>query len=84
MDESRIARGRLGYLRRIWSEINATTSVRDQAERLVRLHDLRASDAFQLGAAIIASRHQPAAIEIVCLDHRLTVAAGREGFAVVA
>ena len=66
-----------------WHEIVPSAQVRRTAERLLRLHALRASDSVQLAAAVIASDHDPATLEVVCLDTRLAAAARREGFRVV-
>jgi hypothetical protein len=57
--------------------------VRRTAERLLRTHPLRAADALQLAAALIAADHDPTSLAIVCLDERLRVAARREGFIVL-
>jgi uncharacterized protein len=66
-----------------WHEIVPSDSVRRSAERLLRTHTLRAADALQLGAALVAADHDPGSLEIVCLDERLTLAARREGFTVL-
>ena len=66
-----------------WTEIPPGDSLREQAVRLVRLHRLRAADAMQLAAAIVASDFQPSALEFVTLDARQAEAAEREGFSVV-
>lgn len=66
-----------------WTEIPATDGVRDDARRLVRVHDLRAADAFQLAAARIAADSDPGALPFVTLDDRLALAASREGFPVL-
>ena len=50
------------------------------AQRLLRLHPLRAADALQLAAAVVASEHEPRSLDFVCLDERLAAAASREGF----
>jgi hypothetical protein len=47
------------------------------------VHDLRSAHSLHLAAAIAAAEGRPASLEFVCLDDRLRVAAGREGFAVV-
>jgi hypothetical protein len=39
--------------------------------------------AFKLSAALIAANHDPATLDMVCLDSRLTAAARREGFTVI-
>jgi hypothetical protein len=51
--------------------------------RLLRVHDLRAADALQLGAALTFAEGQPDALGFVTLDGRLAKAAVREGFPVV-
>ncbi len=76
----------LGRLREIaagWQEVLPADAVRSSAHRLLRVHPLHAADALQLGAAIVASEHDPASLEIVSLDERLNEAAGREGFPVI-
>lgn len=66
-----------------WHEIMPSDAVRRTAERLLRMHTLRAADSLQLAAAIIAADHDPASLEMVCLDARLASAARREGFSVL-
>lgn len=66
-----------------WHEIVAIDAVRRTAERLLRVHPLRAADSLQLSAALIAANHDPATLEMVCLDSRLAAAARREGFTVI-
>ena len=66
-----------------WHEIVPFDSIRLTAKRLLRTHSLRAADSLQLAAAIIASDHDRASLDIVCLDLRLTDAARREGFTVI-
>jgi len=73
----------LRLLRSGWTEMDPTSKVRDMAERLIRVHPLRAADALQLAAAIIAAQDQPAALPFLTLDDRLAEAAGREGFPVI-
>jgi len=65
---------------RSWNEIQPVEEVRETAARFLRVHDLRAADAFQLAAAFLASERQPSSLEFVCLDGRLSAAAKREGF----
>lgn len=74
------ARSRLDLLSDQWVEIAPSPQVRDQAERLVRVHVLRSADAHQLAAAMVASQHRPASLEFVTIDQRLADAARREGF----
>ncbi|TAK23995.1 MAG: hypothetical protein EPO26_07960 [Chloroflexota bacterium] len=61
-------------------EIGPTLNVRDRALRLVDVHELRATAALQLAAALAWARERPAGVGFVCLDRRLRAAAGREGF----
>jgi len=74
------ARSRLDLLADQWIEIAPSPQVRDQAERLVRVHTLRSADAHQLAAALVASQHRPGSLELVTIDQRLADAARREGF----
>lgn len=71
---------RLDALSASWSEIIPSPQIRDMARRLLRLHPLRAADALQLAAAIIAAEHEPRSLDFVSLDARLAMAAAREGF----
>ena len=63
-----------------WTEISALSPVRERAMRLVATHPLRAADALQLGAALVAVCDRPTGHEFVCADARLRDAAEREGF----
>lgn len=74
---------RLDLLAEGWNEMQPVAAVRGAARRLLRVHPLRAADALQLGAAVVAAEGQPSSLEIVTLDGRLAAAARREGFAVV-
>jgi len=55
--------------------------VKAQAQRLLRLHALRAGDALQLGAALEWSGGRPGGRVFHTFDARLESAAKREGFA---
>jgi hypothetical protein len=63
--------------------IDAVGPVCTRAKRLLGVHPLRAADAVQLAAALIAAYDDPRAMEFACLDARLSAAADREGFVVV-
>jgi predicted nucleic acid-binding protein len=63
--------------------VQPVTAVRTTAIRLLRVHPLRAADALQLAAAIVAAEDHPATLQLVTLDERLAQAAEREGFEVV-
>jgi predicted nucleic acid-binding protein len=67
-----------------WAEVPASLPVREQAMRLLRVHPMRAGDALQLAAAIVAADFQPSSLEFVTLDSRQAAAAEREGFRVIA
>jgi predicted nucleic acid-binding protein len=66
-----------------WTEVPATPSVREQAIRLLRVHRLRAGDAVQLAAAIVASDFEMGTLDFVTLDANQADAARREGFRVL-
>lgn len=74
---------RLDGLSLAWREVQPVVRVRQIAVRLLRVHPLRAADALQLGAAIVAAEEQPSTLSIVTLDERLAEAGEREGFAIV-
>jgi uncharacterized protein len=74
---------RLDAIMRAWQEIQPVERVRQAANRLLRVHDLRTADALQLGAALVASEELPASLTIVTLDDRLARVADREGFKLI-
>jgi predicted nucleic acid-binding protein len=74
---------RLDALAQHWYEVQPVQSIRVTARRLLRMHGLRAADALQLAAAIIATEGNPASLDIVTHDDRLAGAARREGFNVI-
>ena len=55
----------------------------ERAQRVLDLHALRAADAAQLAAALVASGERPRELPFVTLDRRLAEAAEREGFPLV-
>lgn len=76
----------LGQLKRLaehWHEVLPTSRLRWMAERLLRVHPLRAADSLQLAAAYHASNQKPESLPLLSFDQRLTEAAMREGFQVV-
>ncbi len=81
--ETERAFDRLHTLRETWNEVAPVEDLRSIAVRFLRVHTLRAADAFQLAAAFLASEGRPASLEFVCFDERLIDAARREGFRVV-
>jgi predicted nucleic acid-binding protein len=78
-----VASERLAGLAASWEEVQPAERVRRTATRLLRVHPLRAADALQLAAAIIAAEDHPRSLPFVSLDDRLALAAQREGFPVV-
>jgi uncharacterized protein len=82
-EQAQFALETIDQLAAVWQEVAPSESVRVMARRMLRVHDLRAADAFQLAAAYLASEERPDTLEFVTLDERLTLAAGREGFRVL-
>lgn len=76
------ALGRLDALAEGWNEVQPVEAARRTARRMLRVHSLRAADALQLAAAVVAAEGHVASLEIVTLDDRLIEAARREGFVV--
>src|SRR5262249_42392612 len=66
-----------------WTEITAFDLVRPRAGRLVERHPLRAADALQIAAALVASDDDSSTLEFVTLDRILADAAAAEGFRVL-
>jgi predicted nucleic acid-binding protein len=81
--ESRQAFARLDYLRDRWNEVQPTEEIRDRAERLLRVHKLRAADALQLAAALVWCGDHPQGKALIGADGILAEAASAEGFAVI-
>jgi uncharacterized protein len=80
---ARAAIDRLMDLASNWAEIAPSARLRQTAERLLRVHPLRAADALQLAAAIVAADGDPETMAFMTLDERLALAARREGFPVI-
>ena len=78
-----VAVDRLDATAAAWREVLPTSNVRRTAVRLLRLHPLRAGDALQLAAAVVASNGDQRTFPFVTLDERLALAAQREGFVVL-
>jgi aminopeptidase N len=53
------------------------------AQRLLRVHPLRAADSLQLAAALAIAGDDPSELGFVCLDQRLVEAARKEGLDVI-
>ena len=81
-DQEVITREKLTVLSGMWQEVQATLAVRERALRLLRVHPLRAGDAFQLAAALIVCEEQTKGFYFHTSDERLAAAAAAEGFVV--
>src|SRR2546429_5975345 len=62
---SRVARRQLLATWERWSEVTAVDLVRRRAERIVETHPLRAADALQIGAAVVAAEDDPGSLPFV-------------------
>ena len=62
-----------------WREVPPSDLLRRSAQRLLRVHSLRAADSLQLAAALAVAGDAPGSLEFVCRDAKLTEAASREG-----
>lgn len=78
-EELRVVLNDLTAIADTFAEILPTEMVRSVAMRLLRVHELRAADALQLAAAILAAGEERGALEFVSFDTRLLLAAEREG-----
>jgi uncharacterized protein len=78
-----LACDRLKQLADGWHEIEPSEIVRESAVRFLRVHPLRAADAWQLAAAFTAAERRPGSLRVVTLDERLADAARKEGFVLV-
>ncbi|MGH7390075.1 MAG: type II toxin-antitoxin system VapC family toxin [Candidatus Rokuibacteriota bacterium] len=66
-----------------WTEVTAVDLVRRHAERVVEAHRLRAADALQIGAALVAAGDDPGSLAFVTLDAAQAEAAEHEGLRVL-
>jgi len=71
---------RLDALAPSWMQIDPSDEIRESARRLLRVHVLRAADALQLAAAVVAAERRPSTLAFVTCDGRLQDAAVKEGF----
>ena len=63
-------------------EVRAIDKVRGRALRLLEVHPLRAADACQLAAALVATQEDPTKVTFLTFDKRLEDVAQKEGFTV--
>jgi uncharacterized protein len=75
--------GRFEALANAWDEVTDVLAVRARAIQLLARHPLRSADAAQLGAALLVTEPDYAAVPFACLDERLAAAAEREGLTVL-
>lgn len=78
--DARVAEARVQELADASYTVTDIEGVQALARRLLRVHPLRATDALQLGAALVWAGGRPAGKTIVTLDDRLAASARREGF----
>lgn len=71
---------RMEVLKKQWHVVRPSDFCLERTERLLSLHPLRAADAFQLAAALLACGEHTKAGDFHCSDRRLWEAAEREGF----
>ncbi|MFP4069943.1 MAG: type II toxin-antitoxin system VapC family toxin [Verrucomicrobiota bacterium] len=64
--------------------VDPTDRVRGLAQKLLRRYPLRAADSLQLAAASVLAGEATQDYGFICNDSRLTLAASKEGFEVVA
>lgn len=77
------ALSRLNHLQGGWSEVFQLETTRKKAHRLLAVHPLRAADALQLAAGLMAFDNSPEGADFVTYDHTLALAAKKEGFNVI-
>ena len=74
---------RIGALSQVWYEVQPSRRIRMSAQRLLRVHPLRAADSLQLAAAVEVAEGDPSSVGFAGFDARLSDAAAREGFAIL-
>ena len=82
-DEVAAHLSRLNALSQVWYEVQPSRRIKTVAQRLLRVHPLRAADSLQLASALAASEDDPTSLGFVCFDARLNQAASREGFTIL-
>ena len=81
-EEFQKAKGHLNDLIERAYEVQAIEKVRARALRLLEVHPIRAPDACQLAAVLVATQEEPHRLAMVCFDQNLKNAALKEGFIV--
>ena len=75
---------RLRELAQVWYEVQPGWRVKVLAQRLLRVHPLRAADSLQLAAALVSAEEDPSSMGFVGFDACLNQAASQEGFRILA
>jgi uncharacterized protein len=85
LDDTQLVQALSGLkdLEAAWSVVADVDRVEARARRLLGVHGIRAADALQLAAALVACNEQPGRLPFVTLDDRLAQAALAEGFEVL-
>lgn len=83
VDDGKRALTGLSALASAWAEVDPSATVRERAQLLVAKHPLKAADALQLAAAILALSPGRQEDGFVCLDRQLSSAARAERLHVV-
>lgn len=81
--ELRDAEALIASLESIWTAIDESVATIDRGRNLLTRHPLRAMDALQRAAALVAYRDDPQSLPFVTLDKNLARAARAEGFDVL-
>ena len=77
------AMARLEAIRLQWLVVSPSKVILSRAERLLRIHPLRAADAMQLAAALLAVREEPDGASFHTADTQLAAAAEKENFTIL-
>jgi len=77
------AMARLEAIRLQWLVVSPSKVILSRAERLLRVHPLRAADAMQLAAALLAVREEPDGASFHTADAQLAAAAEKENFTIL-
>ena len=77
-----VSEAQVSILAARWKMVERVDAAAERAITMLRRHPLRAADALQLAAALIAAEERPL-LPFVTLDSRLAAAARAEGFSVL-
>lgn len=82
-EQARAVISRFNEIRDTFNVVRDVETVKDQAERLLRIHSLKAADALQLAAALVSCDNNPRTCSFVSVDDKLAEAAFKEGFQIL-